>query len=140
MSQSKLSKPLSALVAGCFVAGGAVAVVTGSSSAQAAPGGEARAASSAEAAPAAEARTPARPAASAGAASMHSPYVPDVPHVPADVSLAITPDGEARYFGRPGSIFNGPAAEVDATVTEWWADQMAQGVSPERADELLARR
>ena len=141
MSQSKLPRPLTALVAGCLVAGGAAVVVTGSSSAQAASGGEARAASAAEVAPAAEARTPARRAGSAGnSASMYSPYIPDVPHVPADVSLAITPDGEARYIGRPGSIFNGPAAEVDATVKEWWADQVAQGVSPQRADELLARR
>ena len=78
------------------------------------------------------------PAPAGGQVSMSSPFVAGKPHVPASVQLVIGPGGEAAYVGPGGSIFNGPAAEVDARVDEWWAAQMAAGVSPEDADELLA--
>jgi hypothetical protein len=77
-----------------------------------------------------------------GAASMSSPYVPGVAHVPADVLLVLGPGGSedgARYVGPEGSLFNGPVDEVGARIDAWWAEQMAAGVTPEKADELLAR-
>ena len=73
-----------------------------------------------------------------GLASMYSPYIPGVPHVPADVILALSPKGGAFYFGPVGSLFNGPADEVDIRVDAWWAEQMAAGVTPKQADEMLA--
>ena len=73
-----------------------------------------------------------------GLPSMSSPFIPGVPHVPSDVMLAVSPGGDARYLGPEGSIFNGPADEVDARVDAWWAEQMAAGVTPEEADRMLA--
>jgi hypothetical protein len=73
-----------------------------------------------------------------GIASMHSPYIPGVPHVPADVFLAIDPEGGATFVGPQGSLFNGPADQVEERVDAWWAEQMAAGLTPEEADEKLA--
>lgn len=70
-------------------------------------------------------------------ASMSSPFIAGVPHVPSTAALSIAPNGSAFYHGPGGSVFNGPADEVDAAVDAWWAEQMAAGVSPEQADEKL---
>lgn len=72
-----------------------------------------------------------------GVASMAAPYIPGVPHVPAGTLLALSPDGP-RYVGREGSLFNGPADQVEQRVERWWAAQLAAGVSPEEADRRLA--
>jgi hypothetical protein len=76
-----------------------------------------------------------------GVASMSSPYVPNVPHVPSTTLLVLGPDGSldgARYVGPRGSVFNGPVGEVETRVDAWWAERMASGMTPEKADELLA--
>lgn len=119
-----------ALVAGCCLAGGIATAVSGGASAQTAAEHDA----TAEIREAVAQRT-----AGEGRASMSSPYIPGVPHVPAHVALTISPDGETRYIGPEGSIFNGPTARVDARVDAWWAAQMAAGVTPEEADEKLIR-
>jgi hypothetical protein len=75
-----------------------------------------------------------------GVASMSSPYIPGVPHVPSDVFLTIDPDGgEATFIGPKGSLFNGPADQVESRVDAWWAEQLAAGLTPEEADEKLAQ-
>jgi hypothetical protein len=83
----------------------------------------------------------AEPEPEVGVASTSSPFVPNVPHVPADVILALGPDGTsdgARFIAPAGSMFNGPVDEVEQRVDGWWAEQMAAGTTPADADQLLA--
>lgn len=125
---TRRSHRFTAAIAATCLAGGVAAVVSGGASAQTPQ-------------PAPKSQTP--PAVvdtddPQGRASMSSPYIPGVPHVPADVLLALGPDGKASYVGPEGSMYNGPVDEVDARVDAWWAKQMAAGVAPETADEILA--
>lgn len=73
-----------------------------------------------------------------GTASMSSAFIAGVWHVPADVLLSVDSTGQTVYIGPAGSFFNGPTHEADQRVDEWWAKQMAAGVTPKAADRLLA--
>lgn len=73
--------------------------------------------------------------------SMSSPYVPNVPHVPSSTLLVLGPGGSlegAEYVSPRGSLFNGRVDEVATRVDSWWAEKMAEGVTPVKADALLA--
>jgi hypothetical protein len=124
-----------ALVAGCCLAGGIATAVSGASAHTAANDVTVQTTSSDNTAQVRKAL--ARRKQGDGLASMSSPYIPGVPHVPASVGLAISPGGVTHYIGPEGSIFNGPAAKVEARVDAWWEEQMAAGVTPEEADEKL---
>lgn len=72
-----------------------------------------------------------------GLASIRSPFIPGVAHIPAGVALTVSPDGQARYMGPGGSMFDGTADQVEAHLKAWWADQMAAGITPDEADQML---
>lgn len=146
MFTHKSHKVAAALAASCCLAGGIALTVGGGAAAQADQhGGPTLAPTTVSVQQQADVRADSPDAIAEGewteqgegTASMSSPFIPGVPHVPADVLLLIGPEGEAHYRGPDGSIFNGPADEVDAAVDAWWAEQMASGVTPEQADEKL---
>lgn len=146
MTTRKPRRIAAGLAALCLAGGAGTVALQGGTAAQAATPDPAPVSQDATAEPAAETVVTVdaevgSEAAPEGLASMSSPYIPGVPHVPSDVLLMLGPDGsadDARFVGPEGSLFNGPADEVEARVDVWWAEKMAAGLTPEQADALLA--